>query len=441
MKKTFIYFLLLCPIFGISQALPIDGCSEPACDEQKLKELLAGTEAALYEFYGFRYNDSIYLEVHPVGDSIVFKNCHTWISEESLEYYTKIIAAGIDYQRLKPEGHYRIIHLQSLPKKGSELEDKPNIKRPVPLLADDFNATGQKAAYNYFYHSYLHQKLGAQNFNDIVQVEFIMKAGKLAAINFIDPPLDQRMSMKFAKEAKEIEMIHLDLKSVEKAGDYRIEFVYGGYYYQDEEDQDLYLQNRLNYYIDGGLWRQLRALINNEEHRAEEPLKIDTSDGLVNFKVYQHLEAKKAEGKIPKRWWMAVPTKKQIEAEKLASEEKDGSASDLEAVPVFKGCDAEKSNEELKLCFQKSTVEHISKTFNYSRELQKKDIQGKVYIQYVVGKDGSIDQIEVVRGVHHLLDLECIRVISEIPACSSPAILDGKAVPISFTVPINAQLK
>lgn len=65
---------------------------------------------------------------------------------------------------------------------------------------------------------------------------------------------------------------------------------------------------------------------------------------------------------------------------------------------------------------------------------------GKVFVQFVVKNDGTISNIEVVRGVHKLIDEEVIRVIEEMPNWI-PARQKGKLVNSHFILPVIFQVK
>lgn len=67
------------------------------------------------------------------------------------------------------------------------------------------------------------------------------------------------------------------------------------------------------------------------------------------------------------------------------------------------------------------------------------EIQGKVYIQFVVEKDGSLTDIEVVKGAHELLDKEALRVVKSMPNWI-PGELEGEKVRVRFVVPIFFKL-
>ncbi|MFY0600660.1 MAG: energy transducer TonB [Cyclobacteriaceae bacterium] len=53
----------------------------------------------------------------------------------------------------------------------------------------------------------------------------------------------------------------------------------------------------------------------------------------------------------------------------------------------------------------------------YPDEARRLDIEGKVYVQFIVNKDGNVDttSVKAVKGVHSSIDREAIRVIKECP--------------------------
>ena len=81
----------------------------------------------------------------------------------------------------------------------------------------------------------------------------------------------------------------------------------------------------------------------------------------------------------------------------------------------------------------------IAKNVKYPVLAMENGIQGKVYIQFVIEKDGSITDTKVIRGVDASLDKEAIRVINSMPKWK-PGKQRGKPVRVSYTLPINFQL-
>jgi TonB family protein len=77
---------------------------------------------------------------------------------------------------------------------------------------------------------------------------------------------------------------------------------------------------------------------------------------------------------------------------------------------------------------------------NYPREALDKEIQGKVYVEFVVEKDGHVDHVVVRRGCNPLLDQEALRVIGQMPAWEPGRLEDGTVVPTRFTIPIDFKL-
>ena len=67
-------------------------------------------------------------------------------------------------------------------------------------------------------------------------------------------------------------------------------------------------------------------------------------------------------------------------------------------------------------------------------------IQGRVVVQFVVERDGSVSQVRVVRGVDPSLDKEAQRVISSMPKWI-PGKQNGQAVRSRFTVPVTFRLQ
>ena len=71
---------------------------------------------------------------------------------------------------------------------------------------------------------------------------------------------------------------------------------------------------------------------------------------------------------------------------------------------------------------------------------QENGTQGRVTVQFVVNRDGSIVDAKVLRGVDPYLDKEAIRVISSMPKWK-PGMQRGKAVRVKYTVPVMFRLQ
>jgi len=84
-------------------------------------------------------------------------------------------------------------------------------------------------------------------------------------------------------------------------------------------------------------------------------------------------------------------------------------------------------------------MQWISKTVVYPQTSIEMNEQGRVYVTFVVEKDGSISTIDVIRGVSPDLDKEAKRTIRKMPKWT-PAKSNGRAVRSSYRLPINFQL-
>jgi TonB family protein len=82
----------------------------------------------------------------------------------------------------------------------------------------------------------------------------------------------------------------------------------------------------------------------------------------------------------------------------------------------------------------------IANNVKYPESAQKNGIQGKVYVSFVVGKDGYVKNAKIVRGVDPALDAEALRVVNLQPKWK-PGTQRGVAVNIQYTVPINFALQ
>lgn len=83
---------------------------------------------------------------------------------------------------------------------------------------------------------------------------------------------------------------------------------------------------------------------------------------------------------------------------------------------------------------------HIAWSVKYPVSAQEKGIQGKVFVSFVVGKDGSVSQAKVVRSVDPALDAEALRVVNSLPKWK-PGRNKGEVVAVSYTLPINFVLQ
>ena len=100
----------------------------------------------------------------------------------------------------------------------------------------------------------------------------------------------------------------------------------------------------------------------------------------------------------------------------------------IELKPTFQGGNAN--------TFSKWVSQHLQ----YPKEAKDEGIQGRVMVQFTIGADGSVRDIQVLRGVREDLDAEAVRVVSSSPKWE-PGKQDGAPVPVTFTFPVVYKLQ
>ena len=85
-------------------------------------------------------------------------------------------------------------------------------------------------------------------------------------------------------------------------------------------------------------------------------------------------------------------------------------------------------------------LEFLGKNIKYPVAAQEAKIEGRVIVQFVVGRDGSVSDAKVMRGVNPELDAEAVRVVSIMPNWI-PGKQRGKAVAVKYTMPIMFRLQ
>ena len=132
----------------------------------------------------------------------------------------------------------------------------------------------------------------------------------------------------------------------------------------------------------------------------------------------------------------------------IATTEETGKAVEVKYVPV----EVEEEEPEEETIFQVVEVmpefpggmaeclKFLGKNIKYPTIAQENGVQGRVIVQFVVNRDGSIVDPVVVRSVNPYLDKEALRVIKSMPKWK-PGQQRGKAVRVKYTVPVTFKLQ
>ncbi len=142
-----------------------------------------------------------------------------------------------------------------------------------------------------------------------------------------------------------------------------------------------------------------------------------------------------------------VKLDKELELETTEADEK----TEINVVPIVIQTEKEEEKEESPIFYvveempefpggEMALRKFIANAIKYPVIAQENGIQGKVYVSFVVGKDGNVSDAKVIRGIDPSLDKEALRVVNSLPRWK-PGKQRGEPVRVSFSVPISFVLQ
>ena len=113
---------------------------------------------------------------------------------------------------------------------------------------------------------------------------------------------------------------------------------------------------------------------------------------------------------------------------------------DTSKIPAFTSCSKEKGDKRLG-CFNTEMVKHIEKHFHYPQEAVINKLEGKVWVRFIIDKQGYVSNIKTLgpKG-GEILNEEAVRVVSKLPRFI-PGKKDGKQVSVKYGFPISFSLE
>ena len=115
---------------------------------------------------------------------------------------------------------------------------------------------------------------------------------------------------------------------------------------------------------------------------------------------------------------LMVNTNAMAQSKKIAN---DKVLEKAEVMPQFPGGD-------------QAMMKFVSENVQYPEEAKEKEISGRVLVGFIVEKDGSVNEVKIVRGIGGGCDEEAVRVVKAMPKWK-PGKQDGKTVRVSYTMP------
>ena len=137
-----------------------------------------------------------------------------------------------------------------------------------------------------------------------------------------------------------------------------------------------------------------------------------------------------------------------VEETTIASSEETGEKVEIKYTPVAVEEEVEEEQQIFEVVEEAPEVpggmgalmKFLGSNIKYPTIAQENGVQGRVIVQFVVNKDGSIVDAKVMRSVDPYLDKEALRVVSSMPKWK-PGKQRGKAVRCRYTVPVMFRLQ
>ncbi len=107
----------------------------------------------------------------------------------------------------------------------------------------------------------------------------------------------------------------------------------------------------------------------------------------------------------------------------------------VENMPALAQCKTMRGDERHQ-CTQMEIIKYVSKNTKYPPIAKDAGIQGTVFVYFVVGKDGKVKDVKVLREVDSRLDKEAKRVVESLPRFD-PGSQRGKNVSVQYTIPVK----
>lgn len=154
-----------------------------------------------------------------------------------------------------------------------------------------------------------------------------------------------------------------------------------------------------------------------------QTFKVENFDVLIQLSVDKQLEN---------------IAKVELKNNKSKGKETEIPFDSIEEVPLFPGCETVRKSKR-RDCFQEKMNRHIVQNFRYPEFAQKNGIEGRVFIQFIIEKDGNIGGIRS-RGPHGTLERAAERIIEKLPKMT-PGYQKGLPVRVPFSIPITFRLQ
>ncbi len=123
-----------------------------------------------------------------------------------------------------------------------------------------------------------------------------------------------------------------------------------------------------------------------------------------------------------------------------AQTQEDPVLVDVDVKPTWSGCENETDQKAREACLERNLVAFFNDFIIYPERARKKKIQGQVIAQFVVEKDGSVFNIQIIHDIGEGCGDEVVRAIQHLPKLV-PGTNKGLPVRVLYKAPFNFVLK
>ncbi|MBP5513388.1 MAG: TonB family protein [Bacteroidaceae bacterium] len=208
------------------------------------------------------------------------------------------------------------------------------------------------------------------------------------------------------------------------------------WYRKAAEQGDMFGQSNLAYCYEKGLGigQDYKEAANWYRKAAEQG---DTIAQVNLGYLYYRGNGVRQDNEEAKRWFRLAVVQGSESAKESLKE-----ITEMEGLSKKLGVDVSKYKPEIpdvSAEFPGDVYEWLSERIIYPQECVQKGIEGKVSVQFIVEKDGSLDSIKVLRSPNVLLSQEVVRLVKEMPKWK-PAQDNGKPVEMRYVLPVIFRL-
>lgn len=113
----------------------------------------------------------------------------------------------------------------------------------------------------------------------------------------------------------------------------------------------------------------------------------------------------------------------------------------VEDMPVFPGCENENGKQAIQDCSSSSIFQYVIDNTVYPKDVPGQNIQGSVYLTFVIDSVGNTTKVRVVKAMsNELFNQEAVRVVSSMPKMT-PGRKEGVPTAVQYTIPVKFRPK